>query len=347
MGTSHESPHLIPTLADVARKAGVGKTTVSRAINGAQKVSPRTLDRINAAIRELHYQPSQAARSLKGEGTKAVGLIVPRISDPFFATCAEAAQAVVRSHGYLIMVASSGYDSATETDQLQSLTRQRVEGLLLASGDCKNEALIAAIGRLNIPIVAFNHPLQHVRVQSVVCDNYGGARTATEHLIAHGYRRILCLGGDARQYSVCERQRGYRDAVQDADLEPLVESSPNDYASVEDVIRTKWLKSKRIDAIFAVRNVITIYAFQAIQALGLRIPKDAALIGFDDFELACTIRPAVTVVSQPVEAMAGHAANLLFQQIQHPVSDARAEGGNVSQFHTALIVRNSCGCQPG
>ncbi|MCU1261290.1 MAG: Transcriptional regulator, LacI family [Bryobacterales bacterium] len=344
MGINHKPPQFNPTLADVARKAGVGKTTVSRAINGARKVSTRTLDRINAAIRELHYQPSQAARSLKGEGTKAVGLIIPSISDPFFASCAEAAQAVVRSHGYLIVVASSGYDSATETDQIQSLTRHRVEGLLLASGNCENEALLASIGRLNIPIVAFNHPLQHASVQSVVCDNYGGGRSATEHLIAHGYRRILCLGGDSRQYSVCERQRGYLDAIQAAGLEPLVESSPNDYVSVEALLRAKWLVGKRIDAIFAVRNLITIYAFQTIQALGLKIPEDAALVGFDDFKLACTVRPAVTVVSQPVEALAGHAASLLFRQIQDVRGHTLTEGQTVSKFETTLIVRTSCGC---
>ncbi len=344
MGISHKPPHIIPTLADVAKKAGVGKTTVSRAINGARKVSPETLDRINAAIRELHYQPSQAARSLKGEGTMAVGLIIPCISDPFFASCAEAAQAVVRSHGYQIMVASSGYDSETETDQLQSLTRHRVEGVLLASGDCENEDLIAAINRLNIPIVAFNHPMQHCSVQSVVCDNYGGARTAAKHLIAHGYRRILCLGGDSRQYSVRERQRGYQDAIKAAHLEPLVEGSPNEYASVEALLRAKWLEPKRIDAIFAVRNLITIYAFQAIQALGIRIPEDVALVGFDDFELACIVRPAVTVVSQPVEAIAAHAAILLFRQIQHPRGHAQSDAANVSKFDTSLVVRNSCGC---
>src|ERR1700761_3715242 len=98
-------PH--PTLADVAQRAGVGKTTVSRVINGAHKVGPETLARINKVIRELGYHPSQAARSLKGESSKTIGLILPRIADPFFASCAEAAQVVARSHGHLLMVAAT------------------------------------------------------------------------------------------------------------------------------------------------------------------------------------------------------------------------------------------------
>jgi LacI family transcriptional regulator len=332
------------TLADVAARAGVGKATVSRVINGARKVSPETLERVNEAIRELGFQPSQAARSLKGATTKTVGIVLPRIGDPFFASCAEAAQAVVRSHGYLLTVAATDYDPQIEIDQIYTLFRHRVDGILLAPSDSASKKLAAIVDQIKIPVVAFNHPLQNSSVRSVICDNYGGAKAATQHLIEHRHRRILCLGGDAKLYSIQERQKGYRTAMHEAALAPAIEAAPNDYAAVEELLRSECLGKKPPQAIFAVRNVITIYAFQALQKLGLRIPEDVALIGFDDFDLACTLRPAVSVVKQPVEAIGAQAAELLFRQLQSkPLAEAPNKS-NTKRLAASLVLRNSCGC---
>ena len=331
------------TLADVARAAGVGKTTVSRVINGAKKVSPETLKRINSVIRELGYQPSQAARSLKG-GTKSIGLILPSIADPFFAGCAEAAQAVARSHEYLLIVAVTNYDAQTEVDQIESLIRHRVEGILLAPAYSHSKSLASTVERLKIPVVTLNHPLLKSNVQSVICDNRGGARAATEHLIEHGYRHIVCLGGDARLYTISERQKGYTKAVLSAGLEPMVESTANTYAEVERIVREARVRSKKVDAIFAVRNLITIYAFQAMQNLGLKTPADVALVGFDDFDLAGTLRPSVTVVRQPVERIGSEAAQLLFNVLREAKPSERTRLAKLPPLPTELMVRRSCGC---
>lgn len=333
-----------PTLADVARLAGVGKATVSRAINGARKVDPETLKRINTVIRDLGYRPSQAARSLKGEGTKAIGLVIPRIADPFFAGCAEAAQVIARSRRYLLIVAATNYDPQTEIDQIESLIRHRVEGIILAPSLSDSKTLSSIIDELNIPVVTLNHPLHRSGVQSVLCDNRGGARLATEHLIGHGYRRILCLGGDSRLYSVIERQKGYRDAVESAGLKPIIEGSPNDYGAVEAVLHRLLHENNGIDAIFAVRNLITIYAFQALQSMNVEIPKKIALVGFDDFELACTLRPAVTVVQQPIEALGSEAAGLLFKHLEDARAHRPRDTRKLPKMPATLIVRNSCGC---
>jgi LacI family transcriptional regulator len=325
--------------------AGVGKTTVSRVINGAHKVSPETLERINAVIRELGYHPSQAARSLKGEGTKTIGLVLPSIADPFFAGCAEAAQEAARSRGYLLVVAATNYDAQMEIYQLESLIRHRVEGILLAPADGRSRRLTAVIDSLKVPLVTLNHPFPKSRFPGVVCDNRAGARAATEHLIGHGYRRILCLGGESGLYSISERQIGYLKAMQSAGLTPSIEGSANDYAEVEAVLKLYLRSRKKIDAVFAVRNSITIYAFQAMQALGVKIPDEIALAGFDDFDLACTLRPAVTVVRQPVTEIGSQAAHLLFQQLQSASSRVTSSPGKRLELKTTLIVRNSCGCK--
>jgi LacI family transcriptional regulator len=329
------------TLADVALRAGVGKTTVSRVINGAHKVSAQTLERINKVILELGYHPSQAARSLKGERSRTLGLILPRIADPFFACCAEVVHSLARAHGYLLMVAATDYDPQLEIKEIYTLLRHRVDGILISPADSASRKLSDIVAEINIPVVTFNHPLMRARVRSVLADNYQGARLATEHLIGHGCQRVLCLGGDATLYSVKERQRGYRDAMRAAELDVHMEESANDSAEVARVIRAEWKKQKPIDGIFAVRNLITIYAFQTLQAMRIKIGEQVALIGFDDFDLASTLRPAVSVVKQPVEQMASRAANVLFDEIENTTHSRRAS----IKLQTSLILRNSCGCR--
>jgi LacI family transcriptional regulator len=332
-----------PTLADVARLAGVGKATVSRVLNGAGRVSPETLKRVTDVIRDLGYQPSQAARSLKGDGTKAIGLLMPSIADPFFAGSAEAAQRVVSARGYLLVIALTNYDPQTELDHLQRLLRQRVEGILLAPGDTTNRKRNELINRLNIPVVAFNHPVRGSRVPSVVSDNRTSARLATEHLLSHGYRRVLCLGGDARLYTIQERQRGYLEAMDAAGLPPAVEGEANDYAAVNAVL-LEACRKRSIEAIFAVRNRITMSAFQTLREAGIRIPQDVALLGFDDFEMSTVLRPAITVVEQPIELLASEAANLLLERLGKGTAGTSSK---VMEMKTRLIIRQSCGCGSG
>jgi LacI family transcriptional regulator len=333
-----------PTLADVAARAGVGKATVSRVINGAYKVSPETLERVNQVIRELGFQPSQAARSLKSVTTRTIGIVLPRIGDPFFAICAEAAQEVVRSRGYLLTMAATDYDPQTEIDQILTLFRHRVDGILLAPSNSLSKKLVAVIDQIHLPVVAFNHPLQHSPVPSVVCDNFRGAKEATRHLIEHCYKRILCLGGNSDLYSIRERQQGYKDAMHDAGLVSNIEGAPNDYAAVEEALRAECSRKKAPEAIFAVRNLITIYALQALKRLGLRVPEDIAVIGFDDFDLASMLTPAVSVVKQPVEAIGAQAAELLFRQLQNDPRELSAGKSKVIKLRANLVLRNSCGC---
>ncbi len=340
-----KSSRLHPTLADVARLAGVGKTTVSRVINGGHKVGPQTLARINEVIREIGYHPSQAARSLKGERTKSIGLILPRIADTFFSGCAEAVQAVARAEGHLLMISATDYDPEVEIAEVYALLRQRVDGILLAPTDSWSQALAEIIDEINIPVVTLNHPLLKARVPSVVVDNYGAALAATRHLIEHGYRRILCLGGDSQLFTIKERQRGYSKAMAGAGLTPILEPLANSYSEVAKAIEIRFRGRQPVEAIFAVRNLITIYTFQAMQALGLRIPMDGALLGFDDFELACTLRPTVTVVSQPVEELGSQAANLLFSRIKQNSQNGQGCKPTSTKLAASLILRSSCGCQ--
>src|SRR6202041_3823653 len=151
-------PKTHPTLSQVARKAGVGTTTVSRVINGGDRVSPKTLARVRRVIDALGYMPNQAARVLKGDRTKTIGLIVPSIADPFFSSCAEAAQAVARANDSLLIVTVTANDPRNELENLNVLIRHRVDGLIIVPADSQNHALRDLLDRVAMPVVAIDRP---------------------------------------------------------------------------------------------------------------------------------------------------------------------------------------------
>jgi len=279
------------TLADVARLAGVGTTTVSRVINGGESVSPETLARVLAVIEELGYQPNQSARILKGHRAKTIGLIVPSIADSFFSSCAEAAQKIVRAHDSLLIVTVSNNDPTTELESLNVLTRHRTDGLLLAPSDSQNEKLARLLSQMAVPVVSFDRPVSNEAVPSVVSDNFQGAGAAIRHLISHGYKRILCLGGEADLYTVRERIHGYREAMREAGLPVQIDLSITDQLSAESALRKHLSAARPPDAVFTLKNLVTIYIYEALSELRVSVPKKLALFGFDDFELAKTFVP--------------------------------------------------------
>jgi LacI family transcriptional regulator len=335
-----------PTLTEVARKAGVGTTTVSRVINGGERVSPKTLARVLKVIETVGYTPNEAARTLKGHRTKTIGLVIPSIADPFFASCAEAAQAVARANDSLLIVTTTQNDASAEIESVNVLIRHRTDGLLIAPANSNGAALRDLLNRTAIPAVTIDRPIYESSLDSVVADNYKGANTGTCHLIEHGFKRIVCLTGESTLYTIRERIKGYRDAVEGAGLAPLVDTSVTDYKSAEKAIKRLLTEANPPDAIFALKNSTTIYAFEVLQNLNVSVPDAVALLGFDDFELASTVRPSISVMEQPVEDMARIAAELLFQRLLggKGVFPARARASEMVKLETRLIRRSSCGC---
>jgi LacI family transcriptional regulator len=338
-----------PTLSQVAKKAGVGTTTVSRVINGGERVSPATLAHVRGVIESLGYVPNEAARTLKGRGTKTIGLVMPSIADPFFASCAEAVQAIARANDSLLIVTVTGNDPRTEIDNLKALIRHRVDGLIIVPANAQSPALLELLERVPMPVVAIDRPIAHSTIASVVSDNLKGAMTATEHLIAHGCKRILCLTGESTLYTIRERMSGYRKAMENAHLPLIFDATVKDYKSAEYAIKSLLGGSNPPDAIFSTKNSTTIYAFEVLQRLNIAVPESMALLGFDDFDLAATVRPSISVIQQPTEEMGRRAAEILFEQLsdeQHAGASFSARRSQQVRLHTRLIQRSSCGCKP-
>jgi LacI family transcriptional regulator len=329
------------TLRDVAKAAGVGTTTVSRVINGGFRVAPEMLTRIETVIRELNYQPDQAARSIKlGNGrTCTIGLIVPSITDPFFAQLAGVAQSIARRNDYVLILLTSQDNPEQGLQDLRIFHRHRVDGLLVVPPRIQSKALIADLLQLSVPAVAVDRPLIDPSFSSVLCDNYDAAARATKHLIEHGRNRILCLSGDPGLHTMRERSKGYSDAMKAAGLQGMVEVNVYDYGSAERAISAHMTKSGGISGILGLYNLATIEAYEVLQNRGISIPERIALIGFDDFALAATLRPSITVMQQPVEEIGRTATQLLFDQMNGANSPSRR-----IEIASTLVLRESCGC---
>jgi LacI family transcriptional regulator len=324
----------VPALLDVARRAGVGAATVSRVINGGQNVSPKTLAKVQKAIDELGYHPSEAARSLKGARTKTIGLIVPSVADPFFAVTAAAVQEVARAHGTLVLLASSDNLPERESEHVVTLIQRRVDGLILAPSDAADADLLKHAG---FPVVCFDRPFPGDAASTVLSDSYGGAKMATEHLLRCGCKRILCLAGDSKLFTSQKRVRGYRDVVKAANLPYIAELDVNDLECVRSTLQRYLSGREKIDGIFCIKNALTIHAYKVLREMGVSIPGKVSLLGFDDFDLADTLEPPITVVRQPVVGIATRAAEMLFEAMA-----AHQEKRRTFTMNVELVVRGSC-----
>jgi LacI family transcriptional regulator len=336
-----------PTLSEVAKKAGVGTTTASRVINGGQSVDPKTLARVQRAIESLGYIPNQAARILKGGRTRTIGFVIPSIADPFFASCAEAAQAIARANDSVLIVLATKNEPKTELDAVRVLMQHRVDGFMIAPCNAEDDVLSRLLRRVSIPVVALDRPIAGSTVPSVLADNFAGAQLATRHLIEHGYKRIVCLTGETHLYTIQERIRGYRDAMVAAGLKPVVDTSIRDHRSAEEALNKLLGNASSPEALFTLKNSTTIDTFEVLQKHNIEVPRTVALLGYDDFQLAETVRPSISVIQQPIAEMGHVAAELLFKRLLGSADSPGQDGSSLPQqvlLKTRLICRGSCGC---
>lgn len=332
--TRKKNKRSVPALADVARLAGVGSGTVSRVINGGKHVSPETRARVRTVMEQLGYQPSFAARTLKGAPTNTIGLIIPTVADPFFSSAAAAIQEVAGQHGTLVLLSASENDPRKEEQEIRALIRRRVDGLIIApSAGCSSSFFEDA----SVPVVCFDRTIQNADLTAVLADNYGGARAAVEHLIERGYKRILCVGGYGGLLTSQKRFQAYQDVVTQSGLPYLAELEAEDFVSTQSAILRHVRGPERIDAIFSTKNTTTVHIFKILKELGIRIPGQIGLIGFDDFDLADALDPPISVVRQPISKMATRAAEMLFEEMKD-----QKPSSHTTTLDVELVLRGSC-----
>jgi LacI family transcriptional regulator len=303
-----------PTVRDVARVAGVSFKTVSRVVNGEPGVRPETADRVLAAARQLGFRRNEIASSLKrGMSRDTIGLLIEDVSNPFFATVARAVELVTRERGMLVIIASSDEDRSRERRVIDSLVSRRVSGLIVVPIG-NDHRYLAREMRLGMAVVFVDRPPGHLRADTVLADNAGGARAGVAHLVAAGHRRIGILTDDLEVYTMAQRFDGYRAALADAAIpfDPLL--ARHDCHDIHDARSATLSLLDGEDpptAIFGTNNRMSVGAVSAITASG----RGVALVGYDDFELAASLVPPVTVVRTDHEAMGRLSAELLLRRM--------------------------------
>ncbi|WP_407554228.1 LacI family DNA-binding transcriptional regulator [Streptomyces sp. Pv4-95] len=303
-----------PTMKDVAARAGVGLKTVSRVVNGEPGVTPDTERRVQEAITSLGFRRNDSARILRKGRTASIGLVLEDLADPFYGPLSRAVEEVARSHGALLINGSSAEDPAREQELALALCARRVDGLVVIPAGDDHRYLEPEIAA-GIATVFVDRPAGKIDADVVLSDNFGGAQDAVAHLIAHGHRRIGFIGDQPRIHTARERLRGYRTAMAAAGLpvdDSWVSLGPTAPERVRDAATAMLDSPEPVTALFAGNNRVTV---TVVRVLGER-PHQVALVGFDDFELADLVQPAITVVAQDAARLGRTAAQLLFRRLE-------------------------------
>jgi DNA-binding LacI/PurR family transcriptional regulator len=332
MAVQHERPDRRPTLEAVAKRAGVGRGTVSRVINGSPQVSDHTRALVQGAIDELGYVPNRAARSLVTRRTDCIALVVSEPEDrvfaePFFAGVVRGVSTEIADTAFQLWLAM--ITATTDRARLgRQLTDQHVDGAMLLSlhGD---DSLPRRLEETGLPIVLGGLPTGFTPTSYVDVDNHAGARMAVDHLVARGRRRIAAIAGPQDMVAGVARLEGYRAALSDAGLDPvggaagdggregveLVAYGQFGEDSGEAAMDELLARRPDLDAVFAASDPMAFGAMRALKRAGRRIPEDVAVVGFDGSPAAARTEPALTTVDQPAEAMGRHMARLLLARI--------------------------------
>ena len=330
------------TIRDVAREAGVSVATVSRHLNQSAPVSPELSGRIQQIMEQLDFIPQAAARNLARQKKNTIGLLVTNIQNAFFPPLLTGVEKVVRDRGFNLLVAASLVDIAEETQF--PLGGHNSDGLLVFADSLTNEQ-IARFHRRGLPMVLIHKtPEKCLKIRFVTVENKTAAAKLIEHLIVvHGCRRILHLSGPKQHEDSYWREVGYKEALAAHSIEfdkRLVLPGSFERGVAYDSLR-RFLADPdhpQFDAIFAGDDEAAVGVYDALYEVGLRIPEDVKVVGFDDTSIAPFFTPPLTTVRAPTEEVGRFAAQQLFCLLN----------GEVPEFTTLLpteiIIRQSCGC---
>lgn len=334
-----------PNLKEFAASLGISVSTVSRVLSGQaeqNRIAPATRERVLAAASRLGVMVDQSARGLRLRQTLTIGLLIPDIANPFFASLACAVERAARAAGYTVLLCDSQESTGIERETVDLLHSRRVDGLILAPVGETHRHLLS-LQQAGIPVVLADRVFPQWEVPSVVADSYGGARMAVDHLVAHGHRRIGCVQGLAASYSNTERLRGFKAGLKAAGirfdaglLRGTDFTAEGGYQAALELCRNP---QTRPTALFTLGSLLALGALRAIHECGLTVPQQVSVISFDEQPWAEFLSPSLTTIAQPVERIANEAfARLL--EIMRPDGGSKTAAG-VLTLPVRLISRES------
>ncbi len=329
------------TISQVAREAGYSPATVSRYLNNRIELPASTALRIDAAVARLGYRPNLLARRLSTGRTESIGLVAPEISNPFFAKLAATIEDEADLHGYSVLMSSTRGAREREITYLRKLEDRHVDGLIMMTSKPDDGTLAKNIDS-HSNVVLVDEDVPGVAVPKVFVENERGAYHATRHLIGAGHTRVAHLGGPRNLMSVRERLGGYLRALRENRIEPamphvLLGSYSREFgaATIDQILS----ETNRPTAVFCGNDIIAIGVMQKIRELGLNVPEDISVVGFDDMPFADMLAPALTTVRQPIETLGRKAFRALYALInkQGTVAEERLPVSLVERQSVAEI----------
>jgi len=334
------------TLEDVAKKAGVSRSTVSRVVNGYDNISDNVRNRVLKVIEETGYHPHAAARALASQRTRIIGLILPHsvsmlFTDPYYPHLLKGISHACNQNQYTLafFLFSSEEDEKINFNSIPS--NGLLDGVLVQSDHLGKQRIINYLLDTKLPHVVIGRPRQPDKVSFVDVDNRNGAKEAVTHLIHLGYQRISTITGPLQSTVGIDRRNGYIDALyeQDVCVDPeLIEEG--DFTEQGGYNAMQRLISKKSDAVFVASDMMAFGAIRAIKEHGLNIPEDIAVVGFDDIPLTTLTNVELTTIHQPVSKLGEQAVRLLLNIIE--------SGDETPQniiMETNLVTRSTCGNQ--
>lgn len=329
------------TLKDVAKKAQVSVSTVSRVINKEPLVRPGTQEKVEAAIAELGYLPNRVAQRLRSINAKnkLIGLVVPDIQNPFYVDVVRGVEDAAYRQNFSVMIGNFDQDEEKERIFLEVLQSESIDGLIIAPSSGRDQHIRKVIDK-GYRVVCIDRGLLTADVDVVKVNNEAGAFGAIEYLIGLGHERIAHITGDPSIPTTLERNAGYEGAMSKygVEIDPeLVRNSNSSYASGARLMKELLDLAQPPTAVFTANNLLTLGALKTIHESNLSIPDDISIIGFDDMYWSVSLNPPLTAVRQSGYDIGRMAAELLVQRIaapNRPVSNVVLD--------TELVVRKSC-----
>lgn len=302
-----------PKISDVAEKAGVSKTTVSRVLNNRGYISQETKDAVYGAMKELNYVPNDVARSLFNKKTNLIGLILPTVNNPFFSELAFYIESICAEKGYKVLLCNSSHSRENEERYLDMLLRNQVDGIIV----CSYNRGFHHYNHGKMAVVAIDHYLAP-SIPVVGSDNYNGGKLATELLLAKGCQHIVHINGPSELATPANlRRKAYEDVIRENGREPIVYENrqsfdQNGYSNLFDRI---FAEHPEVDGVFASDDLIASTFIQYVKKKGLRIPEDVRVVGYDGSETVQAFLPELTTIQQPIKEIAHECVRILSEQI--------------------------------
>ncbi|MDR5703272.1 MAG: LacI family DNA-binding transcriptional regulator [Armatimonadota bacterium] len=326
-----------PTILDVAHAAGVSPATVSRVLNSTHPVSAQTREKVLKAVKTLRYYPNALARSLLKRHTAILGVLIPDVSNPYYSVILRGIEDEARLHGYSVLVCNTDRDPSRLVQYLRTLQERRADGAIVTGGQM-DKASIGLLRETGMPVVTIGR--HHASLPSVQVDNIAAAFKATQYLISLGHRLIATITGPAGSPTSADRLEGYRRALSEAGIplrpEYIVEGGFLAEGGYKGTKHLFTLPSPPT-AILAGNDRMAFGAIRALHEMGLRVPEDVSIVGFDDTLVAQYMVPALTTVAIPMYELGRRAAFILFTRLQ------RKRAPMVVVLPTELRIRESTG----